>query len=539
MIKPFLQRDFSGGMNLFDDPAQLALNEYRLGQNIRNRARVLEAVKSSERLTNAPSGKKQGIFGFENYLLLFNDGQAWYYNEVINTWTQITSFQMNSLVERIYTQFVSSSTMNFERRLRNAAIINGTAADSKVDLYNTKITTSDAGVVCQDGTNQPLIILPDATCLTLKTYVEWIQNGERAREYVPVGYNMASIDGITFIVAPDKKRLIRSVAGRPIDFVINVSSNGNKGGDANTTDYAVSYDTINCIYPLKTGELYVGNSNYSYLIDLDYENLIFAQPTFKNIKPRHVGIINQNCIAELIGDYAIIDGDGIRSLAAVSEFSASEGRNLSFVQKIGSKLFKGIRQTNNASCIKFQDYVFFAVLTIYGHKILVYDTLNNSWPSLDSLPGISPVKQFAITRQSSNPKLYCIDADYVYKLYDGANNASAYVITRSNFALDLNSQLKTSSIKIAARNVSTVNASIQVTEQVNEKDGMSQTKTLASNTDKIDLLNFPYQYKANYGLEVATKVQWQNNAEIIGIQIDADETTTEVSQKEKAKTIAG
>src|ERR1044071_7680228 len=104
---------------------------------------------------------------------------------------------------------------------------------------------------------------------------------------------MAYLNGILFIVSPDRKRLYRSVSGRPLDFVVNVTQSGDKGGNAETVSYAVSQEDITCLTPLNSGELFVGTIDGCFPLQLNYDSTIFQEPTFINKDGLSAGVINQ------------------------------------------------------------------------------------------------------------------------------------------------------------------------------------------------------------------------------------------------------
>src|SRR6266496_3876628 len=310
-----IQNDFSGGLNLFTHDAALNPNEYGLAFNVLNRTTALEAIKDDLEDIHAPIGKKQGLFAFDKYLVLFNAGLCYYRNVDDEAWTQINDIYVDSSVDYIFAQAVPASTFNFKRVLSIPDQIDGTSTNTNVTVQPIEINTLNAGLVVQDGVNQPWFITPYAVASRLNRYSQWTLEN---RSYVPIMRQMAYINGILFGISPDKKKLYRSVSGRPLDFVVNIDINGNKGGDADTVSYAVSYDDINCIRPLNSGELLVATGRTCFPIELNYNKTIFQEPTFLNQKPISAGVVNQESFIDILGDYAFIDFDGLRSFNALS-----------------------------------------------------------------------------------------------------------------------------------------------------------------------------------------------------------------------------
>jgi len=550
MSVPFVQTDFSGGINLFDEDSSLQSNEYRLGFNVRNRNGDLSLARSSAVLENAPAGLKQGLYGFDQYLVLFCAGLAYYSTDDGLNWNQIAGFLMSTTAPRLYAQAVPASTLNFSRQLQAANVANGSGSDTRVDtLSNIVISGTLAGLIVQDGVTQPWLIKPDGTAVQTQTYAQWTQAGTRS--YVPIGLNMAYINGILFVVSPDRKKILRSVSGRPLDFVVNVTATGDKGGDAETTAYSCTYNEMTSLTPLKTGQLLVGTNDGCFPIVLDYDRTIFQEPTFRNPQIYAVGITNQYSIIETLEDYYFIDLDGIRSLNSILT-EENEGRNSDFTRKISS-LFDDVRQTEDeCSCFKFDNFNFFGVKTIYGNVVVVYDTKKSSWTSIDFV-STGAIKQFATNGESTNPALFCIDSDNVYQLYSGNEYAQGLVVTRTVTSEDAKTELKLVSVRpIFDRSDEEVE--LRVTEYVNGRRGKGVVQDLPANLggveypaeypvafdsgNFIDNLNVPFDKIANTGFKIGCSLSWKNGARLIRLQFECDTNTAMTPLKQRAKILA-
>jgi len=549
MSVPFIQTDFSGGINLFDEDSSLAENEYRLGFNIRNRNGDISLIKESEILANAPAGLKQGLYGFGEFLVLFNSGLAYYSTDDGDSWTQIADFVMSSTAPRLYAQAVPASTLNFSRQLQAAYVANGSGSDTRVDtLSNIVISGNESGLIVQDGINQPWAIRSDGTAFETQTYAEWTQAGDRS--YVPIGLNMAFINGILFVISPTRKKLYRSVSGRPIDFVVNVTVTGDKGGDADTTAYTPTFNDINSITALKTGQLLIGTKDGCFPLILNYDRTLFQEPTFLNPTTYLIGIVNQFAIVETLEDYYLIDFDGIRSLNALLA-EENEGRNTDFTRKISS-LFDDVRQTDSCAAFKFDNFSIFGCGTIYGNVALVYDTKKSSWSSVDFLT-IGAIKQFASVREADDPKLFCIDAENVYKLYDGEEYAQGVVSTRTVKSGDAKIELKLSSVRPIFDRSDSI-SELRVTEYVNGRRGKGVAVILPENlggveypaeypvafdsANFIDNLNVPFDKISNQGYKVGCSLTWNNGARLTHLQFDCDSLTAQTALKQRSKTRA-
>src|SRR4051812_48952589 len=185
----FLQSDFSGGMNLFEEDEAIGEKEYTLAYNVRNRNGSLAPVKSPIEDTAAPQGKKQGVYAFDVYVLIFVNGQAYYKNTVTDSdWTKIVPLTVDTLVDYIYAEAVPASVLNFHRKLTQAGQAQGTQLDPKMTIDGgIKVNDTPAGLVIQDGVNQGWIIFPDGTTEMLNTYEQWTLDD---RSYVPIGKQM-------------------------------------------------------------------------------------------------------------------------------------------------------------------------------------------------------------------------------------------------------------------------------------------------------------------------------------------------------------
>src|SRR5205823_6881184 len=190
-----------------------------------------------------------------------------------------------------------------------------------------------------------------------------------AREYVPIGSLMAYLNGILFVVNGNK--IYRSVSGRPLDFVVNVDINGNKGGNADTVSYSVSSENITALKTLNSGQLFVGTLLNCFPIDLNYDSVIFQEPTFNNRAGMSVGIVNQQSFVDILGDYAWIDIDGLRSFNAVNQLT-NEGRDSVFSQYVNSLFLNSVQGNLQASFV-YRNHGYFAVKTTFGNVVLVFN----------------------------------------------------------------------------------------------------------------------------------------------------------------------
>lgn len=439
----FVQSDFSGGMDLLTTDTELAVNCYRYLINGRPRYGAIEPIRDSI-LIDSPRGKKQGLITVGSIKVLFCEGKAYYRLIDGNSWIRIANFAMDSSVEYIYAHAAVSSSLNNKRILNvdnNRAGLVNVAADFT-------IAGTPAGLLCQDGINQPWVIFYDAlnnqaSARLAKDYSEWSNDGNTAdsREYVPIGSLMFDYSGILFILAQDGFTWLRSVSGRMLDFMVNIDKDGNKLateelGGAVSTSFSVGFDQCTFIGPLDAGHFLIGTIRNQYAISLNFTNTVFGEPTFDTPIFLTTGIRNQFSQASVNGDSAFIDFDGVRTFNGTRNFRFS-GRNDPFSLKISGILIdkvtlKPIRQPDTVCCVEFNNYTIFSLKTSLGQILAVCDTLlidqnniNGKWVSFDITACVG-VKQFAITNTLDESLLFAITTDdKVYQLFGSANRATA------------------------------------------------------------------------------------------------------------------
>lgn len=431
----FEQLAFDGGMNQQVDPTRLQPSEYPLLINGRTRYGVVEpvALPADADPQGTLTGRKiQGFIAAGPYFIVFADGKAFYRDvTMVNAaYNQIPGFQMDRLVDVIYAEAVPASYMNYKRKL--------TTADdntSGIHLFDS-VAGSPQCVVCQDGVSQPRLIFEDGSTRVANTYEDWTIDN---REYIPIGYQMMYLNGVLYVVgdistgsykAP-KRQIFRSVTGRPLDFVVNIATDGSKGGDASTTSLGVDYDAITCISKLNSNVsgFFVSTAKNSYIAYPDInKELIFAEYQFAYQPLFNTGPINNFSMCDLVGDAAFIDFGGIRSFNAVLQ-NRNEGRNLPFSKKV-ALLFATITQTSTAS-VTFDDYAFFAIDSIYGRAVLVYDTIQSIWIGIDIYDNFQDgeyIQQFCEVKVGTTRRLFCrTSGNRIYELFAGTEVATVKV----------------------------------------------------------------------------------------------------------------
>jgi hypothetical protein len=185
----------------------------------------------------------------------------------------------------------------------------------------------------------------------------------------------------------------------------------------------VDYNNVTCLAPLNAndGGFFVGTQNSSFLVYPDYNNLIYAEPTFRNQSITSIGPLNPDSVVDVLGDVAFVHDTGIRSFNGITQFRF-EGRNAPFSGPINS-LIDGITQTSAATGTH-DNYALFAVTTIYGNGILWYDMLLQKFVSLDIYPGVGTILKFASTLDNGTRDTYFMTATGVYRLFGSTEKAT-------------------------------------------------------------------------------------------------------------------
>jgi len=419
----YKQSSFSGGMIQKFDATKVATlgDSYYLGINVRNREDNLAPIRSPKDLTNdVPEGKKQGIFGSGKFLILFIDGKP-YARDVSKEGTGFFALNADAIdpdVDRIFLEFVPGSTLGFGR-------IRATASDDVVLDVNQELPfkSSQQGAVYQDGINQGRLILDNTVDVTkLQTFPQWtIQE----REYVPLMKQMLYYGGILFGISADGKQIYHSVSGRPLDFMVVIDSDGNKvgsevDGGAQAVSKRVDFEVITAIKPAPTENTLIATTiNRTFLISINTSNLIFGEPTLDAFPIAAAGAVNQYCFADINGDTAVISQKGIYSFNAAAVLKRESNNDpLSGVINRLFTLSDDLYVTQDFPCAyEFgADYVFFAVNTIYGRGVLVYDKIADKFVSLDLYEGVTQIKQFADVLIDGRRRVFFITTDD--KLYE-------------------------------------------------------------------------------------------------------------------------
>lgn len=549
-----LQKDFSAGINLLVSDTALADNEYLWLINGRQRFGVVDPIKKHIKDATLPAGKKQGIIAVGNVLIVFITGLAYYREAGVATWTQIPDFFMSPTVDEFWTQEVPASTFHFVRKANQ-------------NIHNPALVTTDfkaSGtpqcVVVQDGVNQPFLIIYDEvnqvfTAREAKRYTDWQNKSTSAndREYVPVGKQMMYLDGILFIVAPDGRSVYRSVTGRPLDFMVNVDTNGNKmpsesQGGATSVSFAFDFNEITCLVPVNTPSSFLyATAKNSRIITLDYARTIFGEPLFYVAANINAGVANQYAVTEVLGDYTFVDKEGVKAFNAVLQLKF-KGRNTNFSLQV-SKLLRPNYKQQRPVCIQFNNYALYNLDTIFGNIFVVYDTLINKWVAFD-ITELSNVKQFAIVETDTESQLFAITTrDELWQMFASSTKETYMVRTKSFVSEDTSVEHKSQYLR-PVFNGGTSDGEVTLVELVDEKESLQNRVTLPltvvqggvnypvrppvmpSTQSRVDNPQFTLT-KGLTGKKISYILICATDATLVEYKIETSEVTNRASQKQQ------
>jgi len=238
---------------------------------------------------------------------------------------------------------------------------------------------------------------------------------------------------------------------------------GQAGGDATTTSYSVGVGGITALHALpNSGLLVSAGGGGMFLVTLNQSPTaptLFGEYTFNRQVLFNASCVNERGIIDIPSasgttDTLFIDANGIRSMAAASVDKGNEGRNGIFSANVQG-LFKGLTQVDGAVCATyFDNYAIFGVNTTLGYGLLVYDTVNSCYQSLDiaQLNGAG-AKQFAANTISGLNLFAITTDDYLYQLYAATAYDKAYIRLGSVCNLNPKKELKVSECRVIMTNI--------------------------------------------------------------------------------------
>lgn len=579
-MEPYSQSSFGGGMDYLNKDTDINYvprystaipNHYVLGVNCRCRGGYLEAIQKPLNITYTLKGKPQGVYGFGNVFITFYSGKAFYKLAEATAWRQVPLLQLDDSVNYIYAEAVTGATNNFSRQ---ANVNTGGQVDATLGVQQISgglfVSGTPAGILCQDGINRPWIILYDnvnniATARRLGAYTDWTQTN---REYVPIGTKMRlHPSGILFLLAQDGVTMLRSVSGRPCDFMVNIDKDGNKLatealGGALTVSFAVDFNAVNCIQTGDASTIIIATDHFLYGMTLDYSKTLFGEPTFTKAYQIEAGIVNQFSMTTDQGDTVFIDFDGVKFFNEVTQLKF-KGMNGPLSKAI-SKLFLYNKSGINRAIIQkvccadvFDNYNLFALNTRFGYCVAVYDNLIDQWVSLDiNEATISGIKMFAHLITADKTYIVCQNQlGSMFNMFstESSDRCAATIYTGAITGGSLANEIKTVNFRPVIK-TGLLDTYINVRELVDD-----QRNTTAGNIQEeqksvpkevcamVFPLRFPIAFDTKsqvdnltftmnqgiFGYKLSYIVSWSGDVQLLGYDINYTDNNKNVSQKQQ------
>lgn len=429
MTPLFRQFNFTEGLNALLDQTKLDRNNYSLLINGRVRDNVVTPI-NSHLLLDAPAGKVQLIYEAGIFILLIVSGRAYLKNLVTDsTFQAVSGWQpMSATAPKCYAEQVPTTFAFFTRTGEPQIMFKS---------FPGTVGGYPACILVQDGINQPQAIFPDGTSKVTGTYDQW---SLEVPNYVPIGTIMCYSGTKLYIVSPDGRQIYQSVSGRPTDFVVNLNTDGTKGGDASTISTAVSYNPVTGMFAQQDGSVFVTTAYSAHFILLDYNNTLFGEPTLVAQAAFRVGGNNERSLIPVVGDTAFIASNGIQSFNF-----AQMVKNQTNVGPFGANIYSLLKIPQSNTCaVLYDDYALFSMQTKFGNGVVVYDTMQQMFVGLDL--NFGAVQQFAHTLVAGRQRLFFYtDDNLVYEAYAGPTDKAAIYL--GDYAAGVRSTVHTVSLE--------------------------------------------------------------------------------------------
>ncbi len=410
----YATNDFRGGMSTQFVRSKNPQGTYRLGFDVRVRKNAIGPTRRHVKLKLPGDQRAHALYATSSTLYVAIDGMLYHKDmSASGSFALVSGWTRMETSGRFYFESVPATFNLFNR---TAATVENTAR-----VFNSSISPFPQIFIVQDGVNTPQFVYGDNTAELSASYASWTQNSPT---YVPIGKQMAFSGEILFILSSDGDKVYRSVSGRPTDFVVNIQSNGNAGGDETTTAIAYSGATGTAILPAQGGGIIGFTLGGSFSVQPNYDILIFGEPYFFPSSLFPVGAVNDLSFAQVNGNLAFIAQSGIYSFNEVLQ--TQQQSNFSV---FSAPIYDILAKTQTGGCAtNFDSYALFAVNTIYGPAVVVYDQTIERFVSIDVSFG--EVSQFATLRSNGIQRLFFLTADgEVYEAFasDEYNVGRVYI----------------------------------------------------------------------------------------------------------------
>lgn len=557
-MRNFIKTSFIAGLNQQVDPSKVNVEagEYYLLSNARVRRNAVRPIRVPRDITSGLPfpGLLQGAYAINAYQVVFVAGRAYWKNfdPESPTWNLISGFQMSATADRIWLELVPASSVNFARTSTDAD-------DKRATIeYGLAINGSPQCAIVMDGESQPWVIFPNGTARVTQAYDAW---SVATPEYVPAACKFPMFhDGKLYCVGKDERgvfnQLFHSVSGRPLDFMVPISSTGGKisaseaVGGAPAVAYHADFGETTCLrlIPSVDAAFLLTTVNNSHLIVPDYNDLVFGEPTFSRQFLFNVGALNQECVVDMLGNTALIHYAGIRDFNSIVTLR-NEGRNSPISQRIND-LVADITQTYGAA-INYDNYAVFALKTRYGPAVVWYDTMLQQFVAVDIFAEvIGDIKQFSsILTRTTRRLLFITSSNRLYE-YDPPTGVTGTVrLHLADFVPSMpKAEHRVRAVRLNFGPVRTA-GNVQVTVyRDGQLDQVAGTQLAADQTVDAEYDSVPYTTTTQpTGHEISVEfdstanctragvmIEFDADADLLSAGVELDEADVRTTQKHRA-----
>lgn len=521
----FNQISFSGGLNTRMDSSKLPAESYSLLLNGRTTTNGVKPVKTHLK-QSVPYGKKQGLYSFGKYLLLFVDGMAWWRDaSTASNWLKIPGWSaMDTTVDRIYAELIPVSYF-----LGSISYTGENAGEAIMTYPVTGLASPTAQqVFITDGTSNPcrILALNGNWREVNNDLLKWTPSNP---EYVPSGVILPKKSGgkLYLVDTATKTKIYHSVSGRFLDFIINRKGDGTLGGSEQTTFKSVDFNAITAIDAQNDGGLIVSTLYATYSVTPNYDRTLFAEPYLQETALFPTGALNERCFADILGDTAFITQEGIQAFNVTSQ-TKRESNNY----PLGSPIARILVQPQRiAAAVNLDTFALFAVDTLYGNVVLIYDTTTESFVGMDT--GFGEVIDFALVKYEGTRKLFFSNTNgEVFEAYAGSEYATARIYFGEFSLLAGNKQHRITNVNLMFDDCLEdfdVQCSVYTDGQLVARETRNLT---GSNYPEISPAPTPrINYKTNqpvtfsfegtpWGLKSGFYIEWNSGGELLSITAD-------------------
>ena len=539
----YQQVSFMGGLAARYDQLRPQSDAYPLLVNGRVRDNAVTPINKPLEDTTLIGGVKQNITAVGSILIAFVAGQAWYRDtDTTNGWRNIPGVALDATTDVIDTCSIPASTVNYKR----------SGPVDAVSFNNSSARATEEGILAADGIGQDYLIYPQlggtlAGRIT-QTYAQWTETTDGSqREYVPIGRFPTFAGQKLYKVIKSSggflNRIAGSVSGRPLDFVIAIdNTTGDKAGDALFTAHSVGFDPVSGLYATSfdDGSFVVTTPNNTVGVTPDlFNGTFFGEPYLRNTPLFPTGALNGKAAVDVNGDTAFITPTGIHSFDATAQKKVASNNDPIAIQI--QRLLAEV-QTFGAA-ISFRDYAFFAIDTIFGPGVAVYDkTLAGPdnklgrFIGLDLYAGIGQIKQFARTTSPTGDRLFFITADDRLFEFGAASTRETCRFYIGDWNSGSGSVSQTFSRALAVFSNVVEEGNIQVT-QYSDKEVVEKVSYpfQPGTVSEAPIIPLPYRIPANksngvvnyqaasgrLGFAVGVMFEWNTSAQLVFASIES------------------